>query len=129
MPARTSRIATAVPNEPAPMTDARLGWVRKRGALMPGRLRNLVVRAVATLGRRQAPTLGGDGAALHAVRRRDLHLDQRALQLVDGPVVLGHLLLDVLGQLVNLRRAHVVPHRGDLERDLLLELDVVRSVV
>src|SRR3954462_2506477 len=120
MPARTSRTATAVPNEPAPITDARRGWVRKRGALMPGRLGDLVVRAVATLGRRQSPTLGGNRPALHAVRRRDLHLDDRALQLVDLAVPVRHLFLDVLGQLVDLSRAHVVPHRRPLERDLPL---------
>src|SRR3954447_21430060 len=110
MPARTSRMATAVPNEPAPMTDARLGCWRNRWA-MPGKLRDLVVRAVAALGGRQPPALGGDGTALHAVRRRDLHLDHRALQLVDLAVAARQLLLDVLGQLVDLRRAHVVPHR------------------
>ena len=36
-----------------------------------------VQRAVAALGGRQAPALGGDRAALHAVRRGDLHVDRR----------------------------------------------------
>src|SRR3954453_3312801 len=119
MTARTSRTGTAVPNEPAPITDARLGCVRKRGALMPGRLGHLVIRPVATLRRRQAPALRGDRAALHAVRRRDLHLDDRALQLVDLAVPVGHPLLDLLRELVDLSRAHVVPHRRYLERHLL----------
>ena len=44
-----------------------------------------VLRARAALGGREAPALGGDGAALHAVRRRDLDLDETVV--ARGPAV------------------------------------------
>src|SRR4051812_4542953 len=74
-----------------------------------------VLRAAAALGRRQPSALGGDRAALHAVRRGD----------VDGDRSVAAFAAD----LVDLRRTEGNPHFGDVLRDLALELDVVRLVV
>src|SRR5687768_9237848 len=100
-PARSSRIATAVPNEPAPTTVARRGWLERRRERRMA-LRLLVVRAVPALGRCQPATLRGDRPALHAVGRRDLKLD--LARAVDSPVLLG-LLERLLRHLVDLGRA------------------------
>src|SRR5438094_341200 len=89
-------------------------------------LRDLVVRSVAALGRRQPAALRGDRAALDAVGRRDLQIHRRALELLAS---IGHLLEHLVRKLVDLSRAHVAPHQGELERNLLLQADVVRRVV
>src|SRR5437660_550823 len=126
--------ATAVPNEPAPTTEARRGCPTRRAMAggYPGgspELCDLVVRAVAALGRSQAPALGGDRPALHAVGRRDLDVHRPAGQDLAAVAVLLQLLEHLVGQLVDLRRAHVAPHQSQLERHLLLDADVVRRVV
>src|SRR5215217_2708178 len=92
------------------------------------RLRNLVVRPVAALGWRQAAALRRDGSALHAVRGGDLELHLAlAVELAVAVRLRGLELL--VGHLVDLRRAHVLPHQGDLERNLVLDAYVVRRVV
>src|ERR671915_826493 len=90
------------------------GWSRVRAADRSG---DLVDRSVAALGRRQAPALGGDRAALDAVRWVDDQVDVRR--------VLGR----VLGQLVDAGRAHPRPRLGQLARDALLDADVAGRVV
>src|SRR5207253_2197340 len=80
-----------------------------------------------TPGGRQASALRGDGPALDAVRRRDLEVDGPALESL-APVRV-QLLEHVVRELVDLRRAHVAPHERELERDLVLDSDVVRGVV
>src|SRR5919108_5992525 len=76
-------------------------------------LRGLIVRPVAALRRRQPAALRRDRPALHAVRRRYLHLDLAlAIQL---PVAGGSGGVELLvGHLVHLCRAHVLPHQRDL---------------
>ena len=74
-----------------------------------------VLGAAAAFGRGQAAALGGDGAALDAVRRGELHLD--------GAVAVR------VADLVDLRRAHVRPQLRQLARDLRLDADVIRLVV
>src|SRR5687767_14053194 len=86
-------------------------------------LRLLVVRALAALGRRQAPALGGNGTALHAVRRSDFDLDL-LLRIDVAVLALLQLLENLLGHLVDLGRAHLLPHQPQLERDLLADADV-----
>src|SRR4051794_14971332 len=75
-----------------------------------------VQRAVAALGRRQAPALRRDRPALHAVG------------VVDDDVDLA-LLGRILGDLVDGGGTHPDPRLGDLARHLLLYADVVRRVV
>src|SRR5687767_3163830 len=93
----------------------------------PTALRLLVVRAFAALGRREAAALGGDRPTLHAVRGRYLEVDD--LLGVELAVALLQLLEDLLGHLVHLRRAHLLPHERELERHLALDADVRRRVV
>src|SRR5215210_5689261 len=116
--------------EPSALT---LEWpgTRARGAL-PLRaalgLGLLVVRSVAALGGRQAAALRGDRPALHAVRRR--HLQVHLALAVQLAVALGrHLLELLLGHLVDRRGTHVLPHQRHVERHLLLDADVVGSIV
>src|ERR1041384_2092897 len=122
MPARSSSSAMAVPNDPAPTTEARRGawpsW-RREGAIAPGRYRALgvlVQRAVAALGRRETAALGGDRSALDAVRVVDDHVDV---------ALLGR----VVGDLVHAGRAHPLPGLRHLAGDVGLDPDVVRRVV
>src|SRR3954471_24701171 len=79
-------------------------------------LRDLVHRPVATLGGRQAPALGGDRAALHAVGGVDDQVDHALLRRV-------------LGDLVDARGAHPRPALAHLAWHPLLDADVRRRVV
>src|SRR5215218_1667976 len=79
-------------------------------------LRLLVQRTIPTLWCGEAPALGRDRAALHAVGVVDDHVDVARL----GRVV---------GDLVHAGRAHPLPGLGDLARHVLLDPDVVRGVV
>ena len=69
----------------------------------------------AALGRGQLAALGGDGAALHAVGCVDLDVD--------------HVTRLVLFDLVDLGRAHGLPHDRELARHVRLYADVVWLVV
>ena len=86
-----------------------------RGLESRARLGKRVLGAGAALGRGQPAALGGDRAALDAVRR--VHLD------VHHPVAVGG------AGLVDLRGAHVYPCIGQVFRDSALDPDVVRLVV
>src|SRR6185295_18142171 len=78
----------------------------------------LIKRAVAALGQRQPAALGGNRAALDAVGGGDVD------------VYLGGAVFElVLGDLVDLGRAHRDPGLGYLARDLGLDADVVGGVV
>src|SRR5438445_6386905 len=81
------------------------------------RLGERVLGARAALGRRQPAAPRGDRAALDAVRRRHLHRDRTALAGA------------VLGELVDLRRAHPHPELADLPRHLGPDANVVLLVV
>src|SRR5215204_7598634 len=113
------RYARSPPIGPLSMPVVRPPHRRARAENDP--LRQLIIRAVAALGRRQAAALCGDGSALHAVRRGDLELH---LVLAVRLAVLGRGLELVVRHLVNLSRAHVLPHERDLERHLVLDADV-----
>src|SRR5436190_17061161 len=80
------------------------------------RLGDLVQRAVAALRRREAPALGGDRPALHAVGRVHDQVHRPGLRRV-------------LGNLVDAGRTHPLPRLGDLARYALLDPDVRRRVV
>src|SRR3954468_24468115 len=87
---------------------------------------DLIIRPVAALGWRQAAALRGDGAALHAVRWRDLDVDALALEVVrQAAAVLLQAVLDLVRERVDLCRAHVLPHDGQLDWHVLLNADVV----
>src|SRR5438105_12330792 len=77
---------------------------------------HLIERAVAALGRRQPAALRRDRSALDAVGVVDDHVHL---------AVLGR----ILWNLVYARRTHPAPRLGDLPRNVLLDADVVGSVV
>src|SRR5689334_20526745 len=103
-----SNASVAVTTRPPRMTRLIRGTLYGSGHLVNG--------TVAALGRGQAPALGGDRAALHAVGGVDDQVDH-ALR--------GRVLRD----LVDAGRAHPGPALGHLARDALLDADVRRGVV
>src|SRR5215212_8323128 len=90
-----AKVASAAPGRAATAAMART-TASGRICMRPPLSRLLIIGSVPAFGWGKAAALCGNSAALDAVRRRDLQVDDLALQVVYRPVAVRQLLLDLV---------------------------------